>query len=265
MVLRLKKLPVQIASYGLSDTGLVRKNNEDVWGSLPSYHLYVLADGMGGHQAGEVAAREATLFLLTHLRQLFEKEKIEEKTCEQAKELIRYTITETNHFVYQLSLTHELLRGMGTTLLCLYFHDDSVIYAHVGDSRIYRQRGEVLEQLTSDHSLVRELVDMGKLSKWQADDLQVKNIITRAIGTDVFVEPSVEVAKVQAGDLFLLCSDGLTDLVSFEEIGKVLNGPLTVEEKVRSLIASAKRKGGHDNVTAVCVEVKEINEKDLSR
>jgi len=263
MVLRL--MPGQIASYGLSDTGLVRKNNEDVWGSLPRYHLYVLADGMGGHQAGEVAAREATLFLLTHLRQLFEKEKIDEKNCQQAKELIRYAIIETNHFVYQLSLTHDLLRGMGTTLLCLYFHETSVIYAHVGDSRIYRQRGKQLEQLTSDHSLARELVDLGKMSKWQADDLQVKNIITRAIGTDAFVEPSVDVAKVEPGDLYLLCSDGLTDLVNFEEIQQVLNGSLTVEEKVRSLIAGAKRKGGHDNVTAVCVEVKESNEKDLSR
>ena len=115
----------QLTSYGLSDTGLVRKNNEDVWGSLPQHHLYVLADGMGGHQAGEVAAREATLFLLTHLRQLFEREKISELAVEEARELIRLAIVETNHFVYGLSQTHELLRGMGTTLLCLFFHKDA--------------------------------------------------------------------------------------------------------------------------------------------
>ena len=127
----LRQMPVQLASYGLSDTGLVRKNNEDVWGSLPQYHLYVLADGMGGHQAGEVAAREATLFLLTHLRQAFDREKIESCSAEQAREFIRLAIVETNHFVYQLSLTHELLRGMGTTLVCLYFHDDSVIIAQL--------------------------------------------------------------------------------------------------------------------------------------
>lgn len=253
----LRQMPVQIASYGLSDTGLVRKNNEDVWGSLPRYHLYVLADGMGGHQAGEVASREATLFLLTRVRELFEKEKIEERPCHRAKELIRLAIIETNHFVHQLSLTHELLRGMGTTLVCLYFHDDSVIYAHVGDSRIYRTRNGQLEQLTADHSLVRELMEMGKISSWRSDELQVKNIITRAVGTEEFVEPSVELAKVVPGDLYLLCSDGLTDLVTFDEIALILAGPLTVEEKVRSLIAGAKRKGGHDNITAICVETKE--------
>lgn len=263
MVLRL--MPIQIASYGLSDTGLVRKNNEDVWGSLPQYHLYVLADGMGGHQAGEVAARETSLFLLTYLRQIFEKDQVEKRSCEEVKELIRLGLVEANHFVYQLSQTHELLRGMGTTLVCIYFHEDSCVIAHVGDSRIYRTRDGVLEQLTLDHSLVRQLADLGKISSWQADDMSVKNIITRAIGTEPFVEATVEVTKVKTGDLYLLCSDGLTDLVSGDEINSVLKAPLTVEEKVRSLIATAKRKGGHDNITAVCIEVKELHEKDLSR
>lgn len=258
-------MPYQLTSYGLSDTGRVRKNNEDVWGSLPQYHLYVVADGMGGHQAGEVAAREATLFLLTHLRQLFEKEKVSELSVEEVRELIRLGIIETNHFVFGLSQTHELLRGMGTTLLCLYFHKDSVVVAHVGDSRIYRSRNKLLEQLTKDHSLLRELMDMGKTCR-HTDTVQVKNIITRAIGTEPFVQPSVEVSKLSPGDLYLLCSDGLTDLVTFEEIQNLLACSLTLEEKVRSLVSIAMRKGGHDNVTAVCVEVKENSAQEgLSR
>ncbi|MCE5293639.1 MAG: protein phosphatase 2C domain-containing protein [Chlamydiales bacterium] len=259
-------MPIHIASYGLSDTGLVRKNNEDVWGSLPQYHLWVLADGMGGHQAGEVASRESSLFLLTYLRQAFEREKIELLSADEVKELMRLAYVEANHFVFQLSQTHELLRGMGTTLVSIFFHEDSCILGHVGDSRIYRQRGDKLEQLTVDHSLVRQLSDSGKKSAWQAQD-NVKNIITRAIGTEPFVEPTVDVQKVQQNDFYLLCSDGLTDLVTSEEISQVLKACLTVEEKVRSLISIAKRKGGHDNITAVCIEIKELQayDKDLPR
>ncbi len=263
MVLRL--MPMQITSYGLSDTGLVRKNNEDVWGSLPQYHLYVLADGMGGHQAGEVAARETSLFLLTYLRKIFEKDQVEKRSCEEVKELVRLGLIEANHFVYKLSQTHELLKGMGTTFVSIYFHDDSCVIAHIGDSRIYRLRGGKLEQLTHDHSLESVLQGSGKISSWKQADVNIKKVITRAVGTEPFVEPAVEVAKVSVNDLYLLCSDGLTDLVSDNEIQEVLVAPLTVEEKVRSLIAQAKRKGGHDNITAVCIEVKELNEKDLSR
>ncbi|MBS0654138.1 MAG: serine/threonine-protein phosphatase [Verrucomicrobia bacterium] len=246
--------PSKLAAYGLSDTGLVRKNNEDMWSCAPELGLYVLADGMGGHQAGEVAARETTFFFLSHMKHLLEEEKGIE-TAEEAAELIRLGIEETNHFVHQLSKTHELLVGMGTTFVCLFFYRDSVIYGHVGDSRIYLQHKEGLEQLTFDHSLLRELLERGCLSEKQVDD-SYKNIITRAIGTEPFVEPTVKIARVSSGDLYLLCSDGLSDLLSNEEIGQVLRLPLTVEEKVRTLIALAKRKGGHDNVTAVLVEVK---------
>ncbi|MBS0634649.1 MAG: Stp1/IreP family PP2C-type Ser/Thr phosphatase [Verrucomicrobia bacterium] len=260
----LRQMLIQLASYGLSDLGLVRKNNEDVWGSLPQYHLWILADGMGGHQAGEVAARETSLFLLTYIRQAFEKEKIELMTVEEVKELIRLAIIEVNHFVYQLSHTHELLRGMGTTLVLVYFHEDSCIVGHVGDSRVYRQRAGKLEQLTTDHSLVKQLLEQGKKSLWHAEEASVKNVITRAIGTEPFVEPSVESAKVMEDDLYLLCSDGLTDLVASDEISRILEANLTVEEKVRSLISSAKRKGGHDNITAVCIEVQQIDDKDFN-
>ncbi len=251
----LRLQPLQIVSYGLSDTGLVRKNNEDVWGSLPQHHLFVLADGMGGHQAGEVAAREASLCLLTFLREAFEKQKIELMTVDEVRELVHLGFVEANNFVYRLSQTHELLRGMGTTLVCVYFHEDHCIIGHVGDSRVYRQRTGTLEQLTHDHSLAGELSKQDLLSSWQRDKVPIKNIITKAIGTEPFIEPSVEASKVEPNDLYLLTSDGLTDLVTAEEMSHFLKAFLTVEEKVRSLISTAKRKGGHDNITAVCIEL----------
>jgi len=260
MVLRL--VPYQIASYGLSDTGLVRKNNEDVWGSLPQHHLFVVADGMGGHQAGEVASRETNLFLLTYLRQAFEKEKVELMSVEEVEELMRLGFIEVNQFIYELSRTHELLRGMGTTLVSVYFHEDMCVIGHVGDSRVYRLRNGVLEQLTEDHSHVSDDSDKETLSSWRRGDFGPKKMITRAIGTEVLLEPTFFVAHVLPNDLYLLCSDGLTDLVDNNEIGQLLKARLTVEEKVRSLISSAKRKGGHDNITCVCIEV---HEKDISR
>jgi protein phosphatase len=206
-----------------------------------------------------VASRETSLFFLTHLRSAFEKEKIEILSPDEAMMLMRLAFIEANHFVYQLSQTHELLRGMGTTLVALYFHEDSCIVGHVGDSRIYRMREGHLEQLTHDHchNTCREPSIINPMScSWRKDEPKGKNGITRAIGIEAFVEPTVEVCKVQAQDLYLLCSDGLTDLVPQEEISEILRAPLTVEEKVRSLISSAKRKGGHDNITVICVEVR---------
>lgn len=251
-------MPFTLTAYGLSDTGLVRKNNEDVWASLPEHHLFVLADGMGGHQAGEVAAREATNYFLTHVKECFDDGKKLRLTNQEALECIRFALIQTNHFVYELSKTHELLRGMGTTMLCLYFHEESVIYGHVGDSRIYRVRDNSLRQLTRDHSLLRELMELDQISERLVRECSYKNIITRAIGTEAFVEPTVECDTIQPNDLYLLCSDGLTDLLTNDEIFEVLDSPLTVEEKVRLLIVSAKKKGGHDNITCVCVEVKQV-------
>jgi PPM family protein phosphatase len=262
MVLRLMAL--KLSAYGLSDTGLVRQNNEDVWGCVPEHHLYILADGMGGHQAGEVAAREAVLYLCSSVRKALEKESGAELPIEEVVRLLRQTIEETNHFVYEISLSHELLKGMGTTLCILYFHDEYVVHAHVGDSRIYRLRNNNIEQLTQDHSLLRELVDLGKIKNHEVEDFLYKNIITRAIGTDVAVEPAINISLIQPHDIYLLCSDGLSDLLSKDEIEDFLRQPIAVEEKVRTLIAAAKQKGGYDNVTVVLVEVIEENAKEDS-
>jgi protein phosphatase len=258
----LKHAPYTIASYGLSDPGLVRENNEDVWGCLPGHHFYVVADGMGGHQAGEVAAREAVIFLCTELRKILDTQALADRPAEDVMAHIRSCVEDTNQFIYELSTSHELLGGMGTTLCCLYFHKDYVIWGHVGDSRIYRLRKGRLEQLTQDDSLLRELTDGGRLVEYDADEFAYKNIITKAIGTEQAVSPAMNCAIVEPHDLFLLCTDGLSELLAKEEIEAHLNQPYTVEEKVRALIAAAKQKGGYDNITTVLVEVEAANDRE---
>lgn len=263
MALRL--VSTKLVAYGLTDAGLVRQNNEDVWGSLPEHHLYVLADGMGGHQSGEVAAKEAVHILCSDLRKILDQEIIRTLDVDGIMRIIKDAIIHTNRAVFDLGLSHELLKGMGTTLCCLYFHDDFVVHAHVGDSRIYRMRHQKIEQLTQDHSLLRELIDLGRLKEHEKKDFLYKNIITKAIGTEADVQPTVNISMIHPGDVYLLCSDGLSDLLTREEIEIILNQPLTVEEKVRSLIHSAKRKGGYDNITVILIEVVAENALESTR
>ena len=253
------QLRLKLSASGLSDPGLVRKNNEDVWGCLPEHHLYLLADGMGGHQAGEVAARETVIHVCSLMRAYFEKNALKELTPSDVASFIRSAIEETNHFVYELGQTDELLYGMGTTLILLCFFQGNVIAAHVGDSRIYRLRDSSLLQVTQDHSLLRELIDAGKLASQQAGEFPYKNILTRAVGSGTVVEPTLCMSAVRSGDLYLLCSDGLCDLLNQQEIEDILKKSLSIEEKVRYLIAAAKHKGGYDNITVVLIEVIETS------
>ena len=252
-------MPLQLKAYGLSDPGLVRKNNEDVWGCLPEHHLYLLADGMGGHQAGEVAAREAVIHVCSAMRSFFENHVHHDLSTTSIASHIKESIEETNHFIYELAQTDELLHGMGTTLILLCFYAGNVIVAHVGDSRIYRLRQRSILQVTKDHSLLREMIDNGKVASTHAGEFPYKNILTRAVGTGNTVEPTLCMSAVRQGDIFLLCSDGLSDLLNQEEIEDILNKSLSIEEKVRFLIAAAKHKGGYDNVTVVLIEVIEAS------
>lgn len=258
-------MPYKVLSVGISDIGLVRENNEDVWSKLAAQRVFVLADGMGGHQAGEIASKEAVNELCSILSKKLDI-KDENLDLDLAREIIYEAIQEVNAHVYQMGRKDYDLRGMGTTLCCLHFHQKGLIYAHVGDSRIYRLRDKKLIQLTKDHSLLRELVDLGQLSERQAEDFLYKNIITKAIGTEPKVEPSVRIGELVDHDIFLMCSDGLSDLLTFEEIESIMNKKLAMKEMAQELIDAAKERGGHDNITVVLAKVQEIHErKDLSR
>ncbi len=247
----------KIFLYGSSDIGLVRHNNEDFWSHLCEEQLFVLADGMGGHQAGEIAARTAVESLCTCFRSKWDEST---KSFEEAKILICEGIRTVNQLIYKLGSENPGLRGMGTTICVIFLHPSGVIFGHVGDSRIYRLREGKLKQLTQDHSLLRELIDLGRLSEEQANSFLYKNIITKAIGTEPSVEPSIEEDSIQIGDTFLMCTDGLTDLVCFQEIETALK-EISSEEVVPYLIEKAKQKGGLDNITVVLVKIQEKDGK----
>lgn len=262
-----RTMPYKVSVFGITDVGLVRQNNEDFWGAFPKYNFYILADGMGGHRAGEIAAKEAVSSLSKIIQKLLQPN--HNFTLEEAHGLIQLAIEQTNEIVYKKGRAFHELKGMGTTLCCIYFHSKGIIYANVGDSRIYRLRNHKLDQLTKDHSLLRELVDLGQLNEKQATDFLYKNIITKAVGTESSVEPSVHIGDVEDHDIYFMCTDGLSDQVAPEEIEAVLNRITDIKKAAQELVNMAKDKGGYDNITILIAKVqknKEKNEtKDLSR
>ncbi len=253
----------KVSAYGLSDIGLVRQNNEDVWEQIPNENFFVLADGMGGHRAGEIAAKEAVGYLCL----LFKTMRVMTyKSIEESRGAIYKAIQHVNKIIYEIGSSNENLRGMGTTLCCVFIHQDYLIYGHVGDSRIYRLRDNKLEQLTQDHSLLRELIEMGQISEEEAGDFLYKNIITKAIGTEPLIEPTVQIDSLFPGDMILMCTDGLTDLLGNEEIQEIMTHYFYSEEELaKTLVNAAKERGGYDNVTVVIMRIQEKNDTtDLS-
>ncbi len=243
-----------IESFGISDLGLARENNEDVFHEIPIHRFFVLADGMGGHNAGEIAAKEAVHHLSTSICQRFSSE---DKTADSPSlpEFLRKAILNANSWVHQLSEQKKEFYGMGTTLCCLLLHQEALIYAHVGDSRIYRFR-EGLSKITQDHSPSEDTKN--------ATHQIGKHIITRAIGTNPLVEPEINTTSVLPGDIYFLCSDGLTDYVSDEEISTILNKHTCIKSASTHMIEHAKAKGGGDNITILMIRVLN-NAKNLSR
>ncbi|MFA6916765.1 MAG: Stp1/IreP family PP2C-type Ser/Thr phosphatase [Parachlamydiales bacterium] len=242
----------------MSHKGLVRQNNEDVWEIVSSSRFYVVADGMGGHQAGEVAAREA---VRTLCRVIEEKKHQYGSSMSGIRRELRHGIELANYHVYKMGKNNPDLKGMGTTLCCIYINENGIIYGNVGDSRIYRFRDGALEQLTRDDSLLRELLDQGQLAEYQSSDFLYKNIITKAIGAEPSVEPNVHSADIQEGDFYLMCTDGLTDMLTDESIAQIIAHMKTPEEGVEQLINEAISHGGYDNITVVMLAVQKEDER----
>ena len=244
---------LKLESYGISDIGLVRQNNEDVWSKVPECNFFALADGMGGHKAGEIAAKEAIVKVCGSVRQNLLSSPAHLST-EQIVFLLNQAIKEANSWVYSMASSDDNLYGMGTTLCCFLLYEQKLLYAHVGDSRIYRFRKD-LNLLTSDHSLRSELIASGKLDEGSASAFAYKNIITRAIGTSSQVEPEISTCQVEPGDIYFLCSDGLTDYVSLKEMKAILSQSDTIRNISDTLVNAAKEKGGNDNITIVMIKV----------
>jgi PPM family protein phosphatase len=228
----------------ITDTGRKRRRNEDAFVSEPP--LFAIADGMGGAQAGEVASRLAAAAVR------------EGGAGSGGEERIFELIQEANRRVYDRSNSDPNTSGMGTTMTVALVEGERVAFGHVGDSRAYLIRDGEMEQLTEDHSLVNELLKSGKLSPEEAGMHPQKAVITRAVGTDPDVDVDTFTVEAQAGDLFLLCSDGLTDVVAEEEIlDLVERNRGDIDRALHTLVKEANRGGGEDNITAVAFEITE--------
>ncbi len=239
-----------------SDVGRVRAHNEDSVAVDPEIGLVVLADGMGGYQAGEVASGITSDLLVRKVRagipRLFEATLADAGGPSPQTRLLRRSIEQANEAIREAGSAKAHLSGMGTTVVALLFWEGRVSIAHVGDSRIYRLRNNVLERLTRDHSLIQELVDRGLYTPEQARTAHNRHLVTRALGMDTNVRVDVSEEQVAPGDLFLLCSDGLTDMVTDDDIAlvlKTLSGDL--EQAASHLVETANDRGGRDNVSVV--------------
>lgn len=250
-------IPYSVQAYGLTDVGLLRENNEDAWKVAIEENVFILADGMGGHLAGEVAANSS----VQRYEELIKQRYNSSLDLEQTTLLLKEVICEVNRSIHRMSRSDSDLRGMGTTLCTALFHPEGMVYGHVGDSRIYLMRRQKLRQLTEDHSLVQELIELGELSEKRARDYSHRNIITKAIGTEPSIEPSIKYTDVKSGDLILMCSDGLTDLLTHDEIEQTLFSVTKLEKKAELLVKEANRRGGFDNITVVLMKIQAKHEK----
>jgi protein phosphatase len=249
---------LEIASC--TDPGMVRSHNEDSIASDPANGLVVLADGMGGYNAGEVASGMATTVITTEIQQLLAKMQpfdIDEETKSPvAVKMIREQVLKANTSIYQAAQSQPQYSGMGTTLVVCLFYDNKMTVGHLGDSRLYMLRDGKFAQVTRDHSLLQEQIDSGIITAEQAKHAQHKNLVTKALGIDPTVEPEVREYATRPGDVYLLCSDGLCDMVDDEDMGmtlQALGGNLKLA--AQQLVQMANDNGGKDNVSVILVRV----------
>ncbi|MDQ6788879.1 MAG: Stp1/IreP family PP2C-type Ser/Thr phosphatase [Acidobacteriota bacterium] len=258
-----ENLTKSIVASVQTDVGCVREANEDSGRHINPNDpeklfrrgiLTIVADGMGGHASGEVASQMA-VELVSELYYADE--------TNSAPDALKNAIEQASAQIYETSLTDENYYGMGTTVVALVVLNNTVFSAHVGDSRLYRLRGRNLEMLTLDHSQVMEMVKLGIISMEEARNHDDKNVILRAVGTQPVVEAEVsEIFTVEAGDEFLLCSDGLSDMLTDEEILQIWSRAADVHTAGEQLIEAAKQNGGHDNITVGIVRASLQNAAD---
>jgi PPM family protein phosphatase len=244
-----------------TNSGMVRTHNEDSVGYEGACGLVVLADGMGGYNAGEVASGIAVSVVTTEIKHRLKGANPTEREGSSGEELgvvlLRENVQKANASIYHAAQSQPQYAGMGTTVVAGLFYDNRMAAAHVGDSRMYRLRGDEFGPVTRDHSLMQEQIDSGMISREDARRSQNKNLVTRAVGIEPEVEVEVHVHEVQVGDIYLLCSDGLNDMVEDDDIGGTLqmlqaNLPLAASQ----LVQMANDNGGRDNVSVILVKVK---------
>ena len=241
-----------IKAYAKSDQGKVREINQDYFyisNSLDEVQLYILADGMGGYNGGEIASKLAVQTAKNYIQNNF---KDIEKDKDSIIQLLGSSMEYANMVVYEKSKETPELQGMGTTLEICLIYNNKVYIGHVGDSRIYRIRKQFIRKLTQDHSYVQKLVKEGTITKEQAAHHPQKNMLMKALGCNAFVEPDVMVKGFLKDDILIICSDGLTNLVDQETIYELASK--NIEQATKDLVKLANDRGGYDNITVVIIK-----------
>lgn len=239
--------------FAKSDPGRMRDNNEDSVAIDASNGLAVLADGMGGYNAGEIASGMATAFIKADLGRWL-SEVGHKASAAEVRRAMALCVDKTNQSIFNSANSNAQYSGMGTTLVLGVFRGDSLLLGHIGDSRCYRMRRNELARLTRDHSLLQEQLDAGLITPAQAATSANKNLVTRALGVEdaVLVEASDNL--VEPNDIYMMCSDGLSDMVSDDAIAEILSSALTIQTMADRLVAAANNAGGRDNISVLLVK-----------
>ncbi len=260
VTLAIQNVPLQVRFAGLSDVGLRRAHNEDSFFLPGSERLAIVADGMGGHASGEVASKMAIETTAAHYvateieRPIIWPFPIETEERRQVRRL-KNAIALANSAICEDAERNPARHGMGTTLVATYFMADKVLIGHVGDSRVYRFRSQKLQQLTDDHSLVNDYMRINHLSAEEAENFPHKNVIVRALGMKPSMQIDLLTDNSSESDVYLLCSDGLSGMVSDPGLAEILNAKSDLDEACAEMVAAANRAGGIDNVTCVLARV----------
>jgi len=241
--------------FSATDTGRARNNNEDSVALDEATALVVLADGMGGYNAGEVASSMATSFIKSELGRWL-SEASESATDTDVRRAMDICVDNANRAIFNAANSNPQYAGMGTTLVVGVFRDSRLLMGHVGDSRAYRLRASRLSQITHDHSLLQEQIDSGLITPEQAAFSANKNLVTRAVGVEDTVLLETHLHDVLPGDTYLLCSDGLSDMLDDESIAQLMMGSETLPEIAGALVDAANDAGGKDNISVVLARVR---------
>ena len=245
-------VPMTIELFAAVDPGRARSNNEDSVATDDAVSLAVLADGMGGYNAGEVASNMATSFIHTELGRWL-REASAQATDSEVRRAMDICVDNANRAIFNAANSNPQYAGMGTTLVVAVFRENRLLVGHVGDSRAYRLRGGRLQQITRDHSLLQEQIDAGLITPEQAAFSANKNLVTRAVGVEDTVLLETHQHEVLPGDMYLLCSDGLSDMLDDASIAQLLQAHDSLDQTARTLIDGANDAGGKDNISVILV------------
>jgi PPM family protein phosphatase len=239
-----------------TDPGLTRDNNEDAIAVDAPTGLCILADGMGGYNAGEVASGMAAAFIKAEMARWLMQTGLS-SNAREVRRALEICVDNANHSIFNAANSNPQYRGMGTTLVLGVFQGNRVMLGHIGDSRCYRLRAGQFQQLTKDHSLLQEQLDAGLISAEDAQTSLNRNLVTRALGVEEIVQIELNEHRAEDADLYLFCSDGLSDMVADDDIAAILREDCTLEQKASRLVLQANENGGRDNISVVLAQAKQ--------